>query len=85
VASSAWERRWRRDLHRVLSCLSRSERDALRRWGLLSRVGREIFLGAARRRLGLKTAYAAYVLERAPTAGNLVPTSLTSRGFQHVW
>jgi hypothetical protein len=85
VASSAWERRWRRDLHRVLSCLSRSERDALRRWGLLSRVGREIFLGAAKRRLGLKTAYAAYVLERAPTAGNLLSTSLTSRGSQHVW
>lgn len=85
MASCAWERRWRRDLHRVLNCLSRSERDALRRWGLLSRVGRAIFLAAATHRLGLKTAYAAYVLERAPKAGNLMPTSLPSRAFQRVW
>ena len=67
MVSSAWDRSWRRDCERVLSCLSESERSELRRSGLLSPAGRDVFLEVATQRLGLDPTYASYVLERAAT------------------
>ncbi|TMB69733.1 MAG: hypothetical protein E6J43_03715 [Chloroflexi bacterium] len=66
---SKWRLTWKEDFDRVVRSMSKRERAALQRWGLLSVQGRRIFVSAAKR-LGLDVTYSAYVMEQAALALN---------------
>ena len=58
---------WHEDFDRILFSMTKADRLALQRWGLLSPQGRRVFMGASDR-LELDIVYAAYVLEHATLA-----------------
>jgi len=64
VVSSSWRNTWQEDFDRVLHSMSRTERSALQRRGLLSSDGRRAFAIAAGR-LDMDVVHTAYVMEQA--------------------
>ena len=66
---SKWRLTWQEDFDRVVGSMSKHERAALQRWGLLSVQGRRIFVCAAKR-LTLDVTYSAYVMEQGALTAN---------------
>lgn len=64
MVSSIWRNTWHEDFDRVFCSMSKIERSALQRLGLLSIDGRRAFVTAAER-LDMDLVHTAYVMEQA--------------------
>ena len=75
MVKSSWRNTWHEDFDRVLYSMTKRERAALQRWGLLSVPGRRVFVTAAHR-LDMDVAHTAYLIEQGALALNPTPVAI---------